>query len=63
MSSVTVWIIASIVFFVSMIMFACGWLITNAAVAGMFCCIGIGMVCAGWILWGIGLVNYIRHRY
>lgn len=58
----TWWIMASISFLVGMIMSALGHIFIEAAV-GLYLALGAcGFVVAGWVLWAIGLISYLRWR-
>ena len=56
--SAMTWIIASISFFVSMLMLACGFIFTEAAVN--FVALNWAFVIAGWVLWFTGLVFRLK---
>ena len=58
----TWWIMASISFLVGMIMGGIGMLIGNDVTAAVLILLNWGFAIAGWVLWFIGLVNYIRWR-
>lgn len=51
------WIAAAISFFVSMIFSLCTFVY-----GGVFLILMLMTVAAGWVLWVIGLVNYLRMR-
>lgn len=56
--STVTWIIASISFFVSMLMFACGWIFAGAIAT--FTTLGLALVVSGWVLWFTGLVFRLK---
>lgn len=58
----TWWIIASISFLVGMIMGGCGYIFREAAIGMYFALLYLGFVVIGCVLWGIGLVSYLRGR-
>lgn len=62
MTCTTWWIMASISFFVGLIMNLCSWLFMATVVGTFLALLGLGFVIAGWVLWTIGLVSYIRRR-
>ena len=51
--STVTWIMASISFFVSMLMLACGFIFAEAAAT--FVMLDWVFIIAGWVLWFIGL--------
>lgn len=58
----TWWIGASISFLVGMIMSALGYIFMEAA-AGLYLALAAcGFVVAGWVLWAVGLISYLRWR-
>ena len=56
------WIAACISFFVGILMSVIGILIGNADIAYRFIFANIVLAGIGWVLWLIGLINYIRKR-
>ena len=58
----TWWIMASISFLVSIIMSACSHIFSEAAIAVYFVALMVGFVVAGWVLWAVGLVSYLKWR-
>lgn len=58
----TWWIMASIAFLVGMIMGGIGMLIGNDVTAAVLILLNWGFAIAGWVLWVIGLVSYLRWR-
>lgn len=58
----TWWVIASVTFLVGMIMGLASNFVGVAAVSTYLALLNVGFVIAGWVLWGIGLVSYIRGR-
>lgn len=56
------WIAASVSFFVSMIFSLCSFVFGVAAFGGVFVIGLLATVVLGWVLWTIGLVNYLRRR-
>ena len=57
----TWWIIASVTFLVGMIMGLVSNFVGDAA-SLYLALLNVGFAAAGWVLWGIGLVSYIRGR-
>ena len=58
----TWWIIASVNFLVGMILGAFSYFVGNATANMILALLNVGFVIAGWVLWAIGLVSYIRWR-
>lgn len=62
MTCTNYWIAASISFFVGMVMGLFG-MIFGAAAIGVYLVLANWILAGiGWVLWFIGLVNYIRYR-
>ena len=62
MTCKTWWIIASIDFLVGMIMLALGYILLKSVV-GLYLLLGAcGVIAAGWVLWIVGFVSYLRWR-
>ena len=58
----TWWIIASIDFLVGMITLALGYIFMESVV-GLYLLLGAcGVIAAGWVLWVVGFVSYLRWR-
>ena len=58
----TWWITASITFLVGMIMGLFGFIFKEATVGAYLVLGNIALVVAGWVLWVIGFVSYLRRR-
>ena len=58
----TWWIMASINFLVAMILSACSYIFSEAAIAVYLVALMIGFVVAGWVLWCVGLISYLKWR-
>ena len=58
----TWWIIASIGFWVGMIMGLFSSIFAEAAAGLYLALLSCGFVVAGWVLWAIGLISYLRWR-
>ena len=58
----TWWIMASIAFLVGMIMGGISFILGEAAISVLFALLNWGFAIAGWVLWAIGLVSYLRWR-
>lgn len=58
----TWWIMASISFLVGMIMGGIGMIFSDAAFSVYLILLNWGLAIAGWVLWAIGLVSYLRWR-
>lgn len=58
----TWWIMASISFLMGMIMSVLGYIFIEAAVGLYLALIACGFAAAGWVLWAIGLISYLKWR-
>lgn len=58
----TWWFTASAMFLFGMIMGLVSHLLEDAASSVYFALLNVGFAVAGWVLWGVGLVSYIRGR-
>lgn len=58
----TWWFIAMISFLVSMITLAFGYAFREVAVGVYLVLVSCGFNASGWVLWLIGLINYLRWR-
>lgn len=58
----TWWIMASVSFLVGMIMGGIGMIFSDAAFSAYLILLNWGFAIAGWVLWAIGLVSYLRWR-
>lgn len=56
------WIAASVSFFVSMMFSLCSYVFGAAVLGGAFVIGLLTTVVLGWVLWAIGLMNYLRGR-
>lgn len=62
MKSTKWWIMASISFFVGMIVCLCGNIFKDSAIGVYFILLDCLFIITGWVLYAIGLVKYVRER-
>lgn len=58
----TWWISASITFLVGMIMGLISFIFKEAAISVYLALGNVGLAAAGWVLWIIGFISYLRWR-
>lgn len=62
MKATRYWIAASVSFAISMVMSLLSWALMGTPVVTIFVALLLASVVTGWVLWVIGLINYLRRR-